>query len=240
LSPDWLTRYTYAHRGWHGAGRVENSLSAFRAAIDAGLGIECDVQDSADGQAMVFHDWELDRLTTERGPVRARPHAELQKVRLGGSDDTILPLHHLLDEVRGRVPLLVELKSRRRVPFRELCHSVALAIDGYAGPIAVMSFDPRIVSWFAQYWPETMRGLVISESDSGPIVRRWSLRQARPQFLAYDVRDLPSPFAAGQRARGLPLLTWTVSDKARLQTARAFADAPIAEAEGLEEALRKP
>ena len=240
MSADWLKGSVYAHRGWHGPGRIENSPSAFRAAIEAGLGIECDVQQSADGQAMVFHDWELDRLTSESGPVRGRSHVELGQVRLTGSDDTIWTLGDLLAEVRGRVPLLIELKSRRKVPFESLCTSVALYLDGYAGPVAVMSFDPRIVRWFARHGPDTVRGLVVSESDAGPLRRRLALRHARPHFLAYDVRDLPSRFAAAWWGTGRPLLTWTVSDKARQATARAFADAPIAESEGLEEALRKP
>jgi glycerophosphoryl diester phosphodiesterase len=236
---DWLTRHIYAHRGWHGGGRTENSPSAFRAAIDAGLGIECDVQQSADGQAMVFHDWELDRLTGESGPLRQRSARDLATIPLIGGD-TIWTLHRLLAEIDGRVPLLVELKSCREVPFVPLCVAVRATLAGYRGEVAAMSFDPRIVRWFARHAPDTVRGLVVSEKDAGPLARRWSLRQARPQFLAYDVRDLPSPFATAQRARGLPLLTWTVSDQARLATARAFADAPIAEAEGLEEALRKP
>ena len=238
MTERWLTEATYAHRGWHGDGRIENSPSAFRAAIGAGLGIECDVQQSDRGVAVVFHDWDLDRLTAERGPVRDRSHVELAQVRLGASDDTIWTLGDLLDEVGGRVPLLIELKSRRGVPFAPLCISVALHLDGYAAPVAVMSFDPRVVRWFARNRPDPMRGLVVSESDAGPLRRGFALRYARPHFLAYDVRDLPSRFAAVQRARGLPLLTWTVSDKARLETARAFADAPIAEGKGLEEALR--
>ena len=236
MSADWLKQHIYAHRGWHGGGRTENSPSAFRAAVEAGLGIECDVQVTADGQAMVFHDWDLDRLTGETGPVRARAAEELSRIPLIGGDP-IWTLPRLLTEIGGRVPLLVELKSRREVPFVPLCRAVAAALAAYNGPVAAMSFDPRIVRWFARHQPATSRGLVISERDSGPLARRWAVFQARPQFLAYDVRDLPSRFAAAQR---VPLLTWTVSDKARLATARTFADAPIAEAEGLEEALRNP
>jgi glycerophosphoryl diester phosphodiesterase len=238
-SSAWLAQGIYAHRGWHGAGRTENSPSAFHAAIEAGFGIECDVQQSADAQAMVFHDWELDRLTGETGPVRARTAKELSRIPLNGGDP-IWTLAQLLGEIDGRVPLLVELKSRREVPYAPLCLAVAAALGGYEGFVAAMSFDPRIVRWFARHETATVRGLVVSERDSGPLARRWAAFQARPQFLAYDVRDLPSRFAAAQRGRGLPVLTWTVSDKARLDTARAFADAPIAEAEGLEEALRNP
>jgi glycerophosphoryl diester phosphodiesterase len=237
----WLREWIYAHRGLHGAGRVENSASAFAAAIEAGLGVECDVQQSADGQAMVFHDWELDRLTGEHGLVRERPAAGLARLALTGSADTIATLPALLTQVAGRVPILIELKSRRRAPYAPLCRSVRAALEGYAGRAAVMSFDPRVVRWFARRAPELVRGLVMSEESDrywrASFRRHAWLWHARPHFLAYDVRDLPSRFAARQRARGMPLLTWTVSDRARLQTARSHADAPIAEREGLEQAL---
>jgi glycerophosphoryl diester phosphodiesterase len=237
LRTAWLGQALYAHRGWHGAGRIENSPSAFRAAIDAGLGIECDVQQSADGEAMVFHDWELNRLTGETGPVLARSAAELACVPLTGSDDTIWTLPQLLVAVAGRVPLLIELKSRRDVPFVPLCRAVASALEDYRGPAAVMSFDPRTGRWFARNAPATVRGLVVTENGHGLWRRMWAVHHARAEFLAYDVRDLPSAFAAAQRRRGLPLLTWTVSDRARLQTAREHADAAIAEGEGLAAAL---
>jgi glycerophosphoryl diester phosphodiesterase len=236
----WLAEHLYAHRGYHGAGRVENSPSAFRAAIAADLGIECDVQQSADGQAMVFHDWNLDRLTTERGPVNARAAASLSKLRLAASEDGIWTLPQLLAEVHGRTPLLIELKSRRRVPYAPLCRAVRGALEGYAGPVAVMSFDPRLVRWFAKRAPHLVRGLVMTEELDrfwrANLRRHLWLWRARPEFLAYDVRDLPSRFAARQRRRGLPLLTWTVSDGARLRTGRECADALIAESRGLVEA----
>ncbi|HEU4652296.1 MAG TPA: glycerophosphodiester phosphodiesterase family protein [Croceibacterium sp.] len=238
MIPDWLTRAVYAHRGWHGDGRIENSPSAFRAAIAAGLGIECDVQQSADGEPMVFHDWDLDRLTAQRGPVRRHTAAELARVPLIGGDP-IWTLPQLLAEAAGRVPLLIELKSRRDVPFERLCGGVARSLDGYVGDVAVMSFDPRVTRWFARNRPEAaLRGLVMTDSDSA-LWRRWALWRAHAQFLAYDVRSLPSRIAAAQRAKGLPLLTWTVSDPALLERARAYADAPIAEGEGLAEAMKK-
>ena len=234
----WLRAWTYAHRGMHSAGRIENSASAFAAAIEAGLGIECDVQQSADGQAIVFHDWELERLTGQPGLVREKRCEELCGMHLIGSGDPIGTLPDLLAQVVGRVPLLIELKSRRQVPYAPLCRAVRGALTDYAGTAAVMSFDPRVVRWFARRAPGLVRGLVMSEERDrywrASFRRHAWLWHARPHFLAYDVRDLPSRFAGRQRARGLPLLTWTVSDAARLASARLHADAPIAEREGLE------
>ncbi len=233
----WLRGVTYAHRGLHGGGRIENSPSAFAAAIAASLGIECDVQVSADGEAMVFHDWELDRLTGQIGPVRARDSSELERIRLSGNGDAIWTLPQLLAEVGGRVPLLIEIKSRREAPYADLCQAVRKALEGYAGPVAAMSFDPRVVRWFARHAPATIRGLVVTEHKNrtrrGAFARRVALWRTRPDFLAYDVRDLRGAFARSQRRRGLPLLTWTVATPVQRERAQRHADGYIAEGEGV-------
>lgn len=235
----WLGTVHYAHRGLHQSGVAENSLTAFRDAIDRGMGIECDVQRSSDGQAMVFHDFELDRLTAETGPVIERSSAELARIELSGSGDRIPTLKRMLDEVAGRVPVLIEIKSKRG-SFKHvgaLCQTVRRVLEGYAGPHAIMSFDPRVSRWFADRSPLTVRGLVVTEENSktliGMVRRRLSLWAARPDFLAYDIRDLPSRFAAGQRQRGLPVLTWTVRSAEHQERAAAHADAPIAEGAGV-------
>jgi glycerophosphoryl diester phosphodiesterase len=170
-----LRGVVYAHRGLHGQGRVENSMGAFAAALEAGLGIECDVQRTSDGRAVVFHDWELDRLTIETGAVAARSVAELAGIELHGTAETIPTLRDLLELVRGRVPLLIELKSRKERPVSPLCRAVLRDLEGYLGPHAVMSFDPRVGHWFAGHSPVTVRGLVVSEANArtfGGAVRR--------------------------------------------------------------------
>jgi glycerophosphoryl diester phosphodiesterase len=234
---DWLRGVAYAHRGLHGSGKIENSPGAFAAAIAAGLGIECDVQRTLDGRAVVFHDWELDRLTGESGTVVARSVAELTRIGLRGADDTIPTLRDLLELVAGRVPLLIELKSRRERPVSPLCRAVLRDLEGYGRPHAVMSFDPRVGRWFAVHSPGTVRGLVVSEANArtfaGALERHAALWRARPDFLAYDVRDLPSRFAAAQRARAVPVLTWTVATPALRQRGMAYADGWIVEADGV-------
>lgn len=233
----WISGRVFAHRGLHGAGRPENSPSAFAAAIAAGHGIECDIQRSSDGQAMVFHDWELDRLTAERGPVLRRTAAQLAAIPLTGSADTIPTLREVLDQVAGRVPLLIEIKSKREVRIAPVCMAVRHALEGYRGGHAVMSFDPRIPRWFARQSPGTIRGLVVTEENDrhalGRLKRQLSLWQARPHFLAYDVRDLPSRFAAAQRRRGLLVASWTVRSPELRERAALHTDAPIAEGAGL-------
>jgi glycerophosphoryl diester phosphodiesterase len=233
----WLKGHDYAHRGLHGGDVPENSLPAFSAAIARGMGLECDVQQTGDGHAVVFHDWELDRLTGQRGPVAARGAAELARIAVGGGAERIPRLVDLLALVRGRVPLLIELKTRRERRVSALCLAVRRDLEGYPGPVAVMGFDPRVCGWFRRYGPRVVRGLVVSEEGartaSGGVRRHLALWQARPDFLAYDVRDLPSRFAAAQRRRGLPVLTWTVRSPALRQRAADHADAPIVEGEGV-------
>lgn len=235
----WLSEWRYAHRGLHGAGVPENSPAAFAAAIARGMGIECDVQRSSDGQAMVFHDTELDRLTGESGPVRQRSADALGKIVLAGSSETIPTLRQVLDQVAGRVPILIEIKSPRDGGRRvsATCLAVRRVLEGYTGRHAIMSFDPRVGHWFAEHSPLTLRGLVMTEENdkalAGMIRRRLWLWHARPDFLAYDVRDLPSRFAAAQRRRGLPVLTWTVRSPELAQRAAEHADAPIAEGAGV-------
>jgi glycerophosphoryl diester phosphodiesterase len=237
----WLREHEYAHRGLHGPGIPENSLTAFAAALGRGMGIECDVQLSADGKAMVFHDWELDRLTGETGQVVDRTSAELARLELIGSADTIPALGDLLDLVDGGQPLLIEVKSRRDYDPIPLCRSVHESLEAYQGPHAVMSFDPRVARWFMRHKTkaarETLRGLIVTEEHMPAISKgarlHGALWLARPDFLAYDVRDFPSHFATSQRKRGLPVLTWTVRTPALREVAGQNADAPIAEGAGI-------
>ena len=196
-----LIERPFAHRGLHGGGRIENSRAAFEAAIAAGHGIELDVQASADGEAIVFHDYDLARLTGARGRVDTMTAAELAAVRLTGSDEAIPTLPQILGLIAGRAPLLIEVKSPgRRVD--ALSGAVERALHSYVGPVAVMSFNPEVGRWFARYAPPRLRGLVVTEAG-----RRWrgwagrylALWRARPDFLAYDIRDLPSRFAAARQ-----------------------------------------
>lgn len=248
----FLSERPFAHRGLHdagliagtglvagtsliagnGAARIENSRAAADAAIALGHGIECDVQASRDDVAFVFHDADLARLTGEAGALRARPARVLEAIRLAGTDETIPTLRSILARVLGRVPLLVEMKApgRRVAP---LCLAVRRDLEGYRGAVAVMSFNPEVSRWFAAHAAHVVRGLVVTEGGKrharGRIERRLALWRARPDFIAYDVRDLPSRFAAAQRARGLPVLAWTVRGEATERVARAHADQIIYE-----------
>ncbi len=235
----WLGSCDYAHRGLHGPGVPENSPASFAGAVAKGMGIECDVQRSGDGRAMVFHDKDLARLTGEDGLLADFSAEQLSRIQLSGGTDTIPTLREVLDQISGKMPVLIEIKSSRQAERRTsaLCLAVRRDLEGYTGPHAIMSFDPRVVRWFADHSKLTTRGLVVTEENDkalpGMIRRRLSLWHARPDFLAYDIRDLPSRFAAGQRKRGLPVLTWTVRSAEHRERAERHADAPIAEGPGV-------
>lgn len=228
----WLAERPFAHRGLHGGGRSENGMAAFRAAMGAGLGIECDVRTSRDGVAFVFHDRDLARMAGRPERVDSLDAATLDSVRL--SDGGTIPrLSELLAECGGSMPLLVEIKAEGR-EVGPLCRAVAGELAGTdARRVAIMSFNPRVARWFARQRCRQMRGLVVTQQGKGrwrgAIERALALWWAKPDFIACDVRDLPSPFSILARARGLPVLTWTVRTPDERARAAAHADQIIFE-----------
>ncbi|WP_300534385.1 glycerophosphodiester phosphodiesterase family protein [Sphingosinicella sp.] len=233
---EFLTRHPFAHRGLHGApGVPENSRAAFERAIAAGYGIELDVRRTADKDAVVFHDAELPRLVNAGGRIADLTVGELAAFRLSGTDETIRTLREVLSEIGGRAPTLVEVKSPGRRGYGSLCRAVRRALEGANGWTAVMSFDPRIVRWFREHSPHTVRGLVVSKEGRGNTgVRGWlsrnlAVRSAKPHFLAFDINSLPCGFAERQRRKGLPVLTWTVRGEEARARAAMHADQIIFE-----------
>lgn len=218
----------FAHRGLHGRGIAENSRAAFQAAIQAGHGIELDVQASGDGEAIVFHDYELGRLTGAQGRLAEMSAAALAAIPLKGESKGLPTLAETLALIDGRAPLLIEVKSPGR-SVAALSRAVARALEPYRGPVAVMSFNPQVPRWFSRHRPDVLRGLVVTEEGKpqrGRLKRRLSLWWSGAEFLAYDIRDLPSAFAA---ASGLKVGTWTVRTEAQRATAAACADQIIYE-----------
>lgn len=231
-----LIAQPFAHRGLHGGARVENSLAAFDAATAAGQGFELDVQETADGQALVFHDYVLDRLTADKGAVRDKVMTDLASVHLSGDGQPLISLMQLVKGIGTETNVLVEIKTRQRAAGR-LCRSVLDAIQGRETQFAIMSFNPEVCHWFADNAPEVLRGLVVTEADEnslwermkGGLKRIVSLARARPDFLAYDIRSLPAPLPQRLRAAGMPVLTWTVRTEEDLAKARRHTDQIIHE-----------
>ncbi len=240
-APGWLTQWEFAHRGLHGPGAnglvPENSRAAAEGAIARGLGIECDIQRSRDDHPIVFHDWDLARLTGATGLAQEREAEALEALHLLGTDQHPVRLARFLEMVAGRVPLLIEIKSLPGYDVERTCASVAWLLDSYKHDVAVMSFDPRVPKWFAAEAPSITCGLVGTDSLENGFEGVWrspdAVAAAQPDFLAIDVRDLQRPEAAAWRTGGQPLLTWTVRSPETRATGLALADALIAEGAGL-------
>lgn len=204
-----------AHRGLHAAGVsdvVENSLSAANAAVAAGYGIECDVQLSRDGEAMVFHDDDLRRLTGAVGWLRDRDVAELGRLALGSGTDHVPTLAELLATIGGRVALVVEIKSAGDGD-RRLADRTLEVLRDYAGPVAIESFDPAIVLHCRNRRPGRPIGLV-GPNDTGDTPDPAAL--AASDFLSWSIDDLAG-IAACHAA--LPRTTWTVRTPAQVECA---------------------
>ncbi len=237
---DWLTERPIAHRGLHGEDAVENTASAFAAAIAAGYAIETDLQITADGEAVVHHDAALGRLTEGSGTLATMTAAELKRVPFKASADRIMTLGELLDLVGGRTTLVIELKSLRDSDDR-LPRRATQVLARYAGPAALMSFDPFQVAAVRAAAPAMTRGLVAERERrraGGSFPARWRraaaylghLTRARPHFLAYAVADLPAlPPLFARYALRRPVLTWTVRTAADRAKAARWADQVIFE-----------
>jgi glycerophosphoryl diester phosphodiesterase len=237
--PAALLKAPYAHRGFHdlNAGRPENSRAAFSAAIECGYAIELDVQLSSDGHAMVFHDYALDRLTAEAGPVQQRTADALASIKLKGGAETIQTLPQILTLIDGRVPLLVEIKDQDGEmgdTIGPLEAATARALQGYAGDVAVMSFNPHSVARMAQLAPDLTRGIVTSAYRYAD----WPLPKATcdhlreipdydrtgASFISHEVDDLSRPRVTELRKAGAMVNCWTVLSAEMEATARQYAD----------------
>jgi glycerophosphoryl diester phosphodiesterase len=217
----------FAHRGLHhGHGSVENSLAAFAEALEFGAGIECDLRLTADDRVLVFHDHDALRMCSSPLVVGRSTYLELSRLRLG--DGAIPTLESLLSLVKGRVPLLLEVKvdgdiGRWLPPLKPL-------LSGYEGAFGLMSFDPRIARLLKRNMPRVRRGLVVR--DSLPRLRRLAaVALADPDFLAVERTALAKPWVARARER-VPVYTWTIRTPEQRSQAQVQADALIWEADG--------
>jgi glycerophosphoryl diester phosphodiesterase len=237
----WLTATTVAHRGQWTSGplRPENSLGAFQEAADNGFAIELDVHRTADGHTVVIHDEDLQAMTGQPGMVAEMTLAEIKNRPLLGGDERIPTLEQVLSLVKGRVPVFVEIKNEGEVG--DLEDDVAAQLSAYAGEAAVMSFNPFSLARVAQSAPQVPRGQLSSafEDEDLAFYEVFLLRnllmnwKSRPDFIAYDLTELPSIGTTLQKWRGRPLLGWTAKDRNELSAARKGVDAVIADPDAL-------
>lgn len=233
---DWLTARPIAHRGLHDAknGVVENTRSAFARAIAQNYAIECDLQVSGDGEAVVFHDETLDRLIEAQGRVADHSAAELKAMSFKVGSDHIQTLGELLDQVWGQVPLVIELKSLWDGD-ETLARRAVTAVSDYDGPFCFMSFDPGVIAAVRRLAPDIIRGIVADsftheEYNKLPEAERIRLRelahlgQTQPDFISYYWRELPFPTVTRFREAGRPVICWTIRNEADAVAAQRVSD----------------
>jgi glycerophosphoryl diester phosphodiesterase len=244
-APSWLVERPIAHRGLHNSanGVIENTRRAAEAAIAGGFAIECDIQLSADGEAIVFHDETLDRLTDATGPLSSLSAAEIAKVRIKGSGEPPPTFTAFLGTVAGRTPIICELKSRFDGDWRIADRAAALAAT-YDGPLAFKSFDHDLAAYLRLRRPHVRQpgglcpiGLLAQASYDDPYWDFLSAEQkrdwadfdhydlARPDFLSFNVDDLPHkiPFLV-KEFTDAPIMVWTVKTAEQREAAHKWAD----------------
>jgi glycerophosphoryl diester phosphodiesterase len=203
---DSLLARPLAHRGLHDRARgvIENSFAAADAAAAAGYGIECDIQLSGDGEAIVFHDETLDRLTSETGRLDMRSASTLAAIALKDGRDTIPTLVAFLDCIAGRVPLVIEIKSRFDGDLRLAARAVALIRD-YRGVVALKSFDPDVVAHCRDLDAPCPLGLVGPAENDTPLstIKTYD-------FLSWNVAALAALRSVQAQT---PAMSWTIRSR---------------------------
>ncbi len=237
--PAAFLRAPIAHRALHDISdnRPENSRAAIRAAVRAGYGIEIDLQLTADDRAVVFHDYDLARLTGQSGPIRQVSSAEASKLTLLFGDDGIPTLDEVLDIVAGQVPLLIELKDQDGAMgpnIGPLEHDTVRALLGYEGPVALMSFNPNSVAELARLAPHLPRGIttcayepkveLLPQGVCDHLRGIPDFDRVGASFISHEAADLMRPRVAELKAQGVPVLCWTVRTPEQEAEARKVAD----------------
>ncbi len=232
----FLVERPIAHRGLHAPSRgiIENTESAFQAAIDAEFAIECDVQLTADGDAAVFHDDTVDRLIEGKGEVRRFTSTQVKSLKFRQTRDKVQTLPELLEQVAGRAVLVIELKSHWDGNV-DLVRRTIQSVAKYKGLFALMSFDPDMVEAMRVLAPDIIRGITADKAsdayyDRLPVIRRAELRQfghigrTIPHFVSYDWHDLPAAHVTQLRSAGHPVITWTIRSQAEAAMALRHGD----------------
>ena len=229
----------YAHRGLHNDVRPENSMAAFRAAVDAGFGMELDVHLMKDGNLAVIHDSLLQRTTGAEGRIEDLTADQLTNYQLGGTEQAIPDFRQVLALVDGKVPLIVELKSVSD-NYKELCEAACNTLEGYEGPYCIESFDPRCIYWLRKHRPHIIRGQLVEEFTKSkvkvPCILKFCLTYQLfnflllPDFVAhkFSCRKTLSNWLV-TKLWGIQGVSWTLRTKEQFDTALSEKLLPIFE-----------
>ncbi|HTO31990.1 MAG TPA: glycerophosphodiester phosphodiesterase [Pararhizobium sp.] len=221
----WLTAQPIAHRGYHDLNHTiwENTLSAFSRAADNGFAIECDLQYTADSVPVVFHDDDMLRLCGIKGDIREKTAGELGMVAIGGTADKVPTLGQLLRLVKGRVPIVLELKGRRGDD-EGFADAVLETLESYDGPVALMSFDHWLLKDLKALNAPYPVGLTAGGINPEEFAVHEEAMQLGLDFISYFYRDLPNSFITKQQSVGRAIITWTVRDQDAVERTFKYAD----------------
>ena len=233
---DWLVEKPIAHRGLHDEanGRVENTESSFAAAITNHYSIECDVQLTSDQRAVVFHDNGVGRVLDGNGQVKNLSASEIKAMNFRQGGDRVQTLEELLEQVNGKVTLIIEIKSLWNDELA-LTDYVCSTLKSYDGPVAVMSFDENLVAHAAQIAPNLVRGITADRVtdpyyDILPVERRVAMQnlshlpRSKPHFVSFNFLDLPFTPVSMIRNAGFPVISWTIENAEDAAAARRYSD----------------
>ena len=235
-----LRGWNYAHRGLHDAARPENSMSAFRAALEQGYGIELDIHLLRDGNLAVIHDSKLLRTTSKEGRIEDLTTEDLVNYHLEGTSETIPTFRQVLELFDGKAPLIIELKPVDG-NHAALANAACEMLAGYTGLYCMESFDPRCVEWLKKNQPQIVRGQLaeyfLEKDQTLPLPVRFALSHnltnflGRPDFIAYRFshrKRTPTNWIC-QNLLGIQGVSWTLKDQAQHDTARSEGWIPIFE-----------
>ncbi|MDR1272141.1 MAG: glycerophosphodiester phosphodiesterase [Clostridiales Family XIII bacterium] len=233
----WIRNRPIAHRGLHDPSRPENSIPAFEAAIAENVCIEFDVQRSADGKFLVFHDENLRRMTGLDAIIHETPYSVIKDLRLAGTGYGIPLLEDVLELVAGKVPLLVEVKRHDKIDEEKVTGLLHAYKSEYDGKFAIQSFHPLVVKYMQKLSPEFFCGLLSSNFKNNKALRinKAGIKNARlfflakPDFISFEINSFPNKRIAKFRDKGLLVLGWTVMTSEEIEKAKVFCDNIILE-----------
>lgn len=234
----WIKNDYIAHRGYHSLDKSipENTLLAFKKALDYGYSIECDVNVTKDGQVVVFHDINLKRLCGVDINLSNVTYDEIKSFRILNTNEHIPLLTDLLDLVKGKVGLLIELKPKGESKL--LCQSFMKVMAQYKGVYAIHSFSPGVVRWFKKNHPHVIRGQITeffkNDNDMNPIIKYLMKSMffntfTKPDFVNYGIKDLPNKYTTKAYKNGLCVISYCARNELEYQMVKNHYDNAVFE-----------
>lgn len=226
----WLIKAPLSHRGMFNKTYPENTLGAFKNTVKHGYGCELDVQMTTDGKLVVFHDYDMTRLTGVGGDIRTKSYEEIKNLKIQNTEYGIPTFEEVLKVVDGKIPLLVEVKHHKHIG--EMEKKIRDTLRNYRGEYAIESFNPKIIRWFYKNAPEMVRGQLsctFKDDDVNPILKKLLrallfIKYNHSQFLAYDVDDIVQNKKVLKIKKYMPVIMWTVKNKNQINELKPYFD----------------